>query len=1553
MFDLLRKIACLIAFVFAGVSASSQVATGLYNYGTFDNFGFDSINVGNLNLHFEIPVVNKPGRGGLDFNYNLVYDGSIWTPTTTNGVTSWVPDSSWGLRGQLGEGFSGYLSFTSVQTKCFDGGGGWYWAQKNNNYVYHDPFGVNHYFRYSYNSCSDVTVGDGGVSDNSGYRLAGVEIQTRDGRRITPPIRAASTTTSAATITDLNGNQIKNSGSGVFIDTAGVAALSISGGSDSSNPKVFTYKTTTDKASVQISYKSYTVQTSFGCSGIAEYGPVSMNLPDKITLGDGSSSYQLGYEVTPGNGGSVTGRLASIMLPTGGTISYSYSGGSNGIVCSDGSSAGLKRAINSSDSSAAGSWSYTRSSVTTGTTHTDVVDGLQNSKSYDFVIATTADSSSLHEVLESGRNIYQGAASGTPLLSRVTCYNGQAASCSTAAVNLPISQIDTYETLNGAQTRGATAKYDSYGNQTDQYDYDFGSKTRGALLRHEVWNYGGSIIGLPTLDAVYDGGNSLTAYTSYEYDTASLTASSNVPNHIAVSGARGNLTGIYRSVDGNTKLSTTNSYEDTGSILTSVSNGTTTYSYDPTYTYNTGVKSPTPSSGIEISSTSGYDSASTGLKTSQTDENGSATGFVYSDPLLRMTEVNYPDGGKTTYSYTPNEITVHQYIDGSGYNDSHLLLDGYGRKSRIEISSGQADNPWYQQEVCYDAVGNVSFQSYQYEGSGVENPKSCGRSGDKYSYDAIGRVLSIVRGDGSTISYSYFGRATKVTDENSKVRISQVDGLGRQTQLCEVTSDTSIPGSGSPSSCGLDIEDTGFVTAYSYDLANHKTIVTQGDQTRVFQTDWLGRLIYTKEPESGETTYGYVYNSTGLQVTRKKPRANQTDPSVLTTTISQYDSLNRIISVSYDDGTPTKAYTYDSTAPSWANLSQSYLKGRLSAASVAGAGSAFNYDANGRLIDIDQCLPSGCGNVSYNHRVHYGYDLAGNIISSTDGAGVVSTYTYSKASELLSLVSSQSDNQHPGTLVSNIVNSPTGPVSYSLGNGLSVGNKYDALGRLIGGWVRKSGSPPYCSVSNFGYRYSASWRGNLLLSSSDSIIGQGATYGYDDLSRLTSLNSTSGKLANFTYLYDRYGNRRQQNAMQEGPSPQLNFDTTSNRIIGDGYMYDAAGNMSYDGYHRYTYDAEGNVISVDGGATAQYAYDALNHRVKAFAMGYAREYIFDLNGKRVSIWDGSDRHLISGQYYWGSKPVAFYANAQTHFQHQDWLGTERLRTTYDGKVEARFASLAYGDAQTITVGADYDPYHYAQLDHDLETNTDHAKFRQYSNVQGRWMSPDPYGSSYDFSNPQSLNRYSYAENTPNSFNDPLGLVVQRHPDPCDWVCHIIIEMISESEPPYRSGGGRGSGGGGGGGNNSPQKAPNNGRNCSAGPASAGQYVAATAEVTTLTSQWASGLGPGDRTFGPDTATSAVMGQSAGVQDALNEYYMTGATQDLYSFGATGYVNAGANPVAQFVGSFRWSISGNMLTLRNATSFKSLTYDKGPQWQRSSFRPGGNTHQIYQIRINCH
>jgi RHS repeat-associated protein len=97
-----------------------------------------------------------------------------------------------------------------------------------------------------------------------------------------------------------------------------------------------------------------------------------------------------------------------------------------------------------------------------------------------------------------------------------------------------------------------------------------------------------------------------------------------------------------------------------------------------------------------------------------------------------------------------------------------------------------------------------------------------------------------------------------------------------------------------------------------------------------------------------------------------------------------------------------------------------------------------------------------------------------------------------------------------------------------------------------------------------------------------------------------------------------------------------------------------------------------------------------------------------------------------------------------------------VRTDGSGNVEGTYSSLPFGDGFSAS-GTDNDPYHYAALDHDSETDTLHAQFRQYSSTQGRWLSPDPYSGSYDGTNPQSFNRYTYALNNPLSLVDPSGL----------------------------------------------------------------------------------------------------------------------------------------------------------------------------------------------------
>ena len=179
----------------------------------------------------------------------------------------------------------------------------------------------------------------------------------------------------------------------------------------------------------------------------------------------------------------------------------------------------------------------------------------------------------------------------------------------------------------------------------------------------------------------------------------------------------------------------------------------------------------------------------------------------------------------------------------------------------------------------------------------------------------------------------------------------------------------------------------------------------------------------------------------------------------------------------------------------------------------------------------------------------------------------------------------------------------------------------------------------------------------------------------------------------------------------------------------------------------------------------------MNQRVRATVGSAVTEFVFNAGGQRVSEWNGLTYAQNKGKYYWGGRPVAYYIpGGAVHFEHQDWLGTERMRTpyTYTGSNEGTFTSLPFGDGQSGT-GTDGDANHYATLDHDTESDTDHAQFRQYSNTQGHWMSPDPYGGSYDVNNPQSMNRYVYTSNNPLAHVDSSGLVVP--PD----IYYILLE----------------------------------------------------------------------------------------------------------------------------------------------------------------------------------
>src|SRR5438045_369517 len=122
-----RALAAVIAFACSAIPCSSQVKTGTPPFRSFGG-GPDVINLGNLNMHYSVPVFSRAGRGGLSFSYALAYDNWVWTPL---GGTSWIPGGG-GLTQDVAASF-GFLPVTTTQGHCID--------HDNGNTVYFTRYG--------------------------------------------------------------------------------------------------------------------------------------------------------------------------------------------------------------------------------------------------------------------------------------------------------------------------------------------------------------------------------------------------------------------------------------------------------------------------------------------------------------------------------------------------------------------------------------------------------------------------------------------------------------------------------------------------------------------------------------------------------------------------------------------------------------------------------------------------------------------------------------------------------------------------------------------------------------------------------------------------------------------------------------------------------------------------------------------------------------------------------------------------------------------------------------------------------------------------------------------------------------------------------------------------------------------------------------------------------------------------------------------------------------------------------------------------------------------
>ena len=966
-------------------------------------------------------------------------------------------------------------------------------------------------------------------------------------------------------------------------------------------------------------------------------------------------------------------------------------------------------------------------------------------------------------------------------------------------------------------------------------DYDYGANAPGALLRKTVTNYqsfpalpnGGVISDLPSSTTVYDGNSNIASETDFYYDENSVAGVSSLPSGThdeanfgaGFSYPRGNATTVTRQcfngpcAGGNSTATFT--YDETGQLLTktdacgnaicsdmSGSSHTTTYSYADSYTVLSSGQnvSYTPSANPDAYLTKITDALghtenftydfNTAERTASKDQNNQSTTYLYNDPFNRPTLAVYPDGGLTTISYndapfnssapSPSVRTTKAMTSSTNLT-TLAAFDGLGHSVRAVLNSDPDGASGDRTDTTYDGIGRVFT---------VSNPY-CTTSDPIYGlttyvYDALGRTTQVKHADNSTVLTSYSGRATQVQDEGNGTqrvtRISQTDALGRLSSICEVasapfvgtggSSSSSLIGqNGSSAACGQDIAANGFVTSYGYDVLDNLIGVAQGSVARSFNYDSLSRLTSAANPESGTITY--VYDANGNTSSKTAPAPNQTGTATVTTSY-QYDALNRLTQKSYSDGTtPTASYYYDS----YPNFNATNPIGRFLVSSVPSQlglcciATLQEYDPMGRISEQSQYLPTGC---ACDYALPYTYDLMGNMLTSTDPYGNSFTYGYNGAGRITSVTGSYSDANDPASLLSAMHYNAAGqPISDQLGDDGEVETYTYTNRNQLRAMSAVNGSTPI-------YNYSLTFAPNgNVLTANDSVNGNW-NYSYDQFNRLVCANlASNGTCATpptgtptYTYVYDRFGNRWQQNGSY---SMQLSFtgsgSTNNNRM--DGHSYDSAGNLLNDGTHQYFYDAESHLIQVDGtagtctsgsttGTTACYYYDAEGRRV--WRTGFTadscdntgkRGYVFDVAG-HVIVENNSNGTGCQGQVYVGERHFGRQGGG-TFFYHADWLGTVRFINSdgYPTQGAETCTSLPFGDG--LSCNSNYgNVWHFTGKERDYESGLDNFGARYDASSMGRFMSPDDFWKDSHVGDPQSWNKYAYARNNPLRYVDLNG-----------------------------------------------------------------------------------------------------------------------------------------------------------------------------------------------------
>lgn len=771
------------------------------------------------------------------------------------------------------------------------------------------------------------------------------------------------------------------------------------------------------------------------------------------------------------------------------------------------------------------------------------------------------------------------------------------------------------------------------------------------------------------------------------------------------------------------------------------------------------------------------------------DINGEHTVLRYDDPLDRLTlgvrAFGTPAQSQTIIAYNDTDRTITTNSDLSRFNDkllkSEIIYDGLGRTTQAR--QYETATQYILTEKKYDALGRAWASSNPYRPASGESPVWT-----QTTYDALGRVSSLTAPDGSKSYTLYDGARVLATDPAWTQQLSRMDALGRLVEVWEVRKPDETTGTEPvsfpvPQDLNIPKVSAGYKSSYGYDPLGNLTAVTQRigasgtTQKRSYVYDSLSRLTSATNPESG--TIGYRYDLIGNLILKIDSRAGGAALPNCSIPYSggnvaichEYDVLNRVKTLTYNDGTPNVIYSYDD-----ANVANSI--GRLTSVSKGPFVNKYNaFDEQGRVTSSSQTTDGR------TYAMGYEYDLAGHLTKQAYPSGRSVITSYDQAGRINSV-----GGQSGVPYASSFNYTAHGAVaSMKLGNGLTEHTKYNS--RLQPTQIGLGTSATNSTTLQLDYTYGVIVNGALDITKNNgdvqsqhiSLPGLDVTqsYVYDNLDRLQSAGEVNNAVPckdqnnaptdcwRQVYKYDRYGNRSFDSgtsfpALAGNLTDMVNnprIDPATNRLVEDqdtngtkDYRYDQAGNVTRNALGQtFAYDAENMQIQFNGGATintggADYYYDGEGRRVKTVTTSGTTIFVYDALGRVVAEYSNEAPQPGSGG---------------TKYLTEDNLGSPRVVTDQNKKVVSRHDYAPFGEEMLSGRTNDYKQdsvrQQFTGQERDRESGVDFFDARYFSSTQGRFMSIDPLAASGRPGSPQTWNRYAYVSNNPLKFVDPTGM----------------------------------------------------------------------------------------------------------------------------------------------------------------------------------------------------